>query len=368
MKKVLLVTVQGNHNYGNRFQNYALRLSISRVGFSVEDLTVNPTIFGREDRRSKLLKWRLWMLMGRPGFAERYAKLKKEDGFIRFSERYTPRMLLTEDEVWARDWSEYAFGITGSDQVWHNWHSSFLQRELPYYYLAFLPKEKRLSYAPSFGFTAFPEEDRADHREGIAGMTALSCREADGCALIRELTGREAEKVLDPVLLLSREDWEKIEKKPRFRVKGPFLLQHFLGSVTPEYQDEIDRIRTEQGLALLNVNDLSDPLHYGVSPEEFLWLIHHAKVVCTDSFHASAFSIIFGVGLRVFPRAQEGFTDMFGRIHDLLKPLGLMDLVYGEGECSTLSAALSPEAEAYLKDEREKSLNYLRTSLKTESI
>ena len=363
MNKVLLVTVQGNYNYGNRLQNYALRTIISEMGFLVDDLCFNPTILGREDRRSAMIKWRIWTLLGRRGFRERYAKLRREDRMIRFSERYTPRLLVPAKEVWTRDWSGYAFGVTGSEQVWHNWHHSYCDNELKYYYLSFLPKEKRVSYAPSFGFTAFPEEDLGAHREGLMGMNALSCREAEGCALIRDFTGREAQKVLDPVLLLRPEDWERMEKKPIFSVKRTYLLQFFLGEVTKEYREEIERIRKEQGLELLNINDPSEPEHYGLSPAEFIWLIHHAKAVCTDSFHASAFSVIFGVGLRAFPRVQDGMTDMFGRIRDLLAPLGLMELAYGVGKDGKLSTALDPEAQAHFDAEREKSLLYLKKHL-----
>lgn len=366
MKKVLLVTMQGNHNFGNRLQDYALRQSISRLGFSVDALAVNPGILGQEHRRSKLLKWRIWFLLRRPGFDQLYSNLIREDRYIRFSERYTPRMLLSEDEIPQKDWSVYSYGVTGSDQVWHNWHSTYLKNELKYYYLSFLPKEKRVSYAPSFGFTSFPEEDKELHREGLMGMAALSCRETEGCRLIQDLTGREAVKALDPVFLLECKEWERIEKKPRFPVNKPYLLQFFLGSVTPEYQAEIDRIRQDQDLALLDINDFSEPSHYGISPAEFVWLIHHAKAVCTDSFHASAFSVIFGVGLRAFPRVQKGMTDMFGRIRDLLTPLGLMDLTYGESKDGKLSTALSPEARTVFEAEREKSLNYLKTSLNVE--
>lgn len=364
MKKVLLVTLQGNFNFGNRLQNYALQKSISRLGFSVDNLSFTPSIMGRDDRKSKLWKWRIWVLLGRSGFVERYAKLLREDGIIRFSEKHTPRLLINPNEIRLRNWSEYAYGVTGSDQVWHNWHSACFENELPYYYLEFLPKEKRVSYAPSFGFSSFPQEDLEAHRKGLQGISALSCRETEGCALIRNLIGRDVVKVLDPVLLLQQEVWERLEKRPHFRVKKPYLLQFFLGSVTPEYQAEIDSIREEQGLELLNINDMSNPIHYGISPEEFIWLIHHAKVVCTDSFHASAFSVLFSVGLRVFPRVQEGHKNMFGRIRDLLSPLGLMDLAYGEGKSDKLSTELSQEAKAYLETERENSLNYLKHHLK----
>lgn len=363
MRRILLVTIQGNYNYGNRLQDYALRQSISQLGFSVDDLAVDPIVFGPKNLYLTLLKRHFWAIIGRRGFRERYAILRRDCACIRFSKRYAPRLFISADRLWDEDWSSYDYGVTGSDQVWHNWHGNYIENELKYYYLSFLPREKRISYAPSFGFTAFPEEDLEAHREGLAGMNALSCREAEGCALIRDLTGREAEKVVDPVLLLRPEDWERMEKKPSFSVKRPYLLQFFLGEVTKEYREEIERIRKEQGLELLNINDPSEPEHYGLSPAEFIWLIHHAKAVCTDSFHASAFSVIFGVGLRAFPRSQEGMTDMFGRIRDLLAPLGLMELAYGVGKDGKLSTALDPEAQAHFDAEREKSLGFLRNSL-----
>ncbi len=364
MKKVLLVTLQGNHNYGNRLQNYALRQAIGKLGYCVDNLTVNAEAIDRKTLKSRLLKDRFWVLIRRPGFTEHCAKMQRLYACLRFSERYAPRMYFSSDQVWQKDWSEYAFGVTGSDQVWHNWHHAYMERELEYYYLQFLPKEKRVSYAPSFGFTSFPEEDLPMHWEGLMGMAALSCREAEGSTLIRELTGRQAIKVLDPVFLLDPQEWSGIEKKPRFKIKKPYLLQFFLGTVTGEYRKEIDRIRTERGLEVLNINDPAEPKHYGISPTEFLWLIHNAEAVCTDSFHASAFSVIFGVGLRAFPRVQERMTDMFGRIRDLLTPIGLTDLAFGESRDGKLSTALSQEARSFLDAEREKSMLYLKQYLK----
>ena len=109
------------------------------------------------------------------------------------------------------------------------------------------------------------------------------------------------------------------------------------------------------------MQDLNDPVHYGLSPLEFIWMIHHADIVSTDSFHATVFSVIFGRGLRVFERDRT-YGNMFGRLHDLLEPLGLMENVYGVGDRT--STELSSEAQDYLRKEREKSFNYLRNSLK----
>ena len=155
-----------------------------------------------------------------------------------------------------------------------------------------------------------------------------------------------------------------LEYKPNILLPNKYLLQFFLGDATAEYRTEIKRIAYERGLQILNINDKTDPKHYAIGPDEFIWLVHHADTVCTDSFHASVFSITFERNLRVFHREQRGFKDMFGRLHDLLEPLGLINLVYGEGD--GLSTSLSEDAKACLTNEREVSLNYLRKSLSVE--
>lgn len=366
MKRVLLVTLQGNFNYGNRLQNYALQRAMEQLGFRVDSLTARKGAIKIPGMTKKLWNRKLRYYLGQKEFGASYSRLRRDAACLRFSDKRIHRVYFPYEEIMQKDWSAYDCAVTGSDQVWHNWHSDYLGDELAFYYLAFMAPEKRISYAPSFGFSRFPEEDLEKHREGLAGMKALSCRETEGCRMIRELTGREAEKVLDPVLLLPRAAWEKLERKPRRIGEAPYLLLFFLGEVPEEYKKEIERIRARFGAQILNLNDPSDVDHYGASPEEFLWLIHHAQAVCTDSFHTSAFSVLFGTRLRVFPRKQQQYEDMFGRLHDLLSPLGLMHLAYGQSDGAELSTALSPEAAGVLENEREKSLAYLRRSLGAE--
>ena len=364
VNKVILVTIEDNNNLGNRLQHYALQHSLESLNFEVDTLMVKPLPVSRIIAIKNTIK-KLLVTVGFSKYTASMSKGYRTLQFLAFNNSHFSRIIrMPVDEVRQSDWSGYAFAVTGSDQVWHNWRNRYIPDELTYYYLEFVDESKRVSYAPSFGFKSFPPEDIDQHRRGLMGMRALSCREQEGCELIRELTGREAQKVLDPTLLLRADEWTAIEKKPRFMVPDKYLLQFFLGEVTPEYQAELRRIAEERGLQILNINDKNDPKHYAIGPDEFVWLVHHADTVCTDSFHASVFSITFERNLRVFHREQKGFKDMFGRLHDLLEPLGLMDLVYGEGE--GLRTALSEEAKQYLETEREVSLSYLNKSLSTD--
>lgn len=359
MKDILLVTIQGLYNYGNRLQNYALQTVLEAQGCRVDNLSVvRMNVTGSEGLRCFVKRTLVKLGMERHRYGAALAA--RNHSMAKFSRKYIHRyVFLDRDAVDAYDFSRYDAAVTGSDQVWHNWHR--MARELPYYYLAFMEEKKRVAYAASFGFEEFPPEDVEEHRKGLTGMAALSCREREGCELVRELTGRTAEEVLDPTLLLKAEDWIAIEKKPRWPVPERYLLQFMLGGMAPEYQAEIAGIAKARGLAVVDFNRTRDSRLYGTSPAEFIWLIHHADTVCTDSYHATVFTTIFAGNLRVFERKSAKLGKMFGRLRDLLTLLDLTGNIFGVGE--KLSTELDADALNRLGEERDKSIRYLRRSL-----
>ena len=361
MKKILLLTIEDYENFGNRLQHFALQRKIELYGFTVSSLMLKADISPIKLRLKNIAK-ALMICGGIEKYRSSLGQSKRCEKILFFNKHYFSHIVrILPEQLCNTNWSCYDYAVTGSDQVWHNWHNKSIPDELPLFYLEFIETSKRVSYAPSFGFKSFPPEDVEKHRHGLMEMRALSCREQDGCELIRVLTGREAQKVLDPTLLLTEDEWSEVEKKPHFKLPDRYLLYYFLGDATPEYQTEIKRIADARCLQIININDKTDPIHYAIGPGEFIWLIHHADTICTDSFHASVFSITFKRNLRAFRREQTGFKNMFGRLQDLLEPLGLMSLVFGDGD--GLSTILSEEAKEYLSVERETSLRYLKESL-----
>ncbi|RGZ73188.1 polysaccharide pyruvyl transferase family protein [Agathobacter rectalis] len=225
--------------------------------------------------------------------------------------------------------------ISGSDQVWHKWKHDL--NELPYYYLEFMPKEKRTSYAASFGFEEFPQNDIEQHIKGLQGMNKISCREQSGCNLVHKYVGKEAVRVLDPTLLLSADEWRNIEHKSGdiqiINLKKKYVFMYFLGEITDEYYDFIRSTMEEN-----NINEVFDFFDESKShfvekgPSEFINLIDNAEYVFTDSFHCTVFSLLFNKRFKVFRRQQTGFEKMFGRIEDLLASKGALEHIYGETE------------------------------------
>lgn len=334
MKNALLITLQDNNNIGNRLQNYALQTALEQYGCNVTNLdngyTTKPT-------QKQIIKNNIKKCLGKLG-NKKYADKSKEffNSQLRrlantsFTNKYISDIKqVTYANAFSQPWNSYDFAITGSDQVWHNWHKD--PKELPYYYLEFMPEEKRVSYAASFGFEEFPEEDKAEHIKGLQGMHAISCRESSGCTLIKRETGRDAVHVLDPTLLLSADDWRQAEAPIPENLhinNSRYAFLYFLGEVPNEYQKFIDDLQTTREVKLIDFMDLKDEAIARCGVGEFLSLIDNADYVLTDSFHCTVFSILFQKEFTVFRRKGEGFEKMFGRIEDLLRMTGNTDKAF----------------------------------------
>ncbi|MBQ4432262.1 MAG: polysaccharide pyruvyl transferase family protein, partial [Synergistaceae bacterium] len=113
-----------------------------------------------------------------------------------------------------------------------------------------------------------------------------------------------------------------------------------------------------------NAESIRDFPHYLTHPGEFVYLLEHADFVCTDSFHGTAFSVIFRKNFMAFRRKKTGFEDMFGRIESLLSNLGLMNHVYDSGMTTRPDALNSEAVTSRLEEMRGASLEYLRGCLK----
>ncbi len=316
MKKVVLVTLQGA-NIGNRLQNYALQETIKKYNCIVftpyYNLPENNTI---KKRLINLIKIVLG-LFGVKKYTFMYKRYKKKKAFDIFDDTYIDNRFKVSFKNMT---NEYDVAVTGSDQVWHKWSDD--KNELDYFYLKFISKERRISYGASFGFEKFPQEDIEKHREGLKDIMYLSCREESGNRLINEIVGRDAVVVLDPTLLLSRQEWKKIEKKPR-AVSDKYLLIYFLGEKTSEYMSVIKKIAEDNSLCVIDVNNPKEEDFFYTTPDEFLWLVENASYICTDSFHACVFSIIFQKKFLVFRRVEEGMDNMYGRIETLFMWYGI---------------------------------------------
>ena len=96
--------------------------------------------------------------------------------------------------------------VGGSDQVWNPGTGMNIEP----YFLSFTPKgKKRISYASSFGVTRIPTQYADKFKKLLNGLDFISVREEAGVKIVEEVAQRKAELVLDPTLLLDKEEWKK---------------------------------------------------------------------------------------------------------------------------------------------------------------
>lgn len=343
MKKVGIVTITGGANYGNRLQNYALQTVVEHLGFSAETIDYKPHYPKHEEECGKLWgKIREWKSVGISGSLwdmERLLRKRisqrahpalfndKIENFEAFNRKYihmANRPFCCTDNLDSLDGWYYAF-ITGSDQVWN----PYWEGADPFYFLPFADRNKRIAYAPSFGVSEIPSNLKDIYRSRLGEIPYLSVREDQGREIIRSLIGRDVPVLPDPTLLLNAEEWLQLTDKRSIYPEGKYLLAYFLGKPDYQYHRAIIRYAGKYGLKIRTLNDLMYPALYAADPTVFLNLVAHAGLVCTDSFHASVFSIIFNRPFVVFARNGCSKKEaMSSRIITLLGSFQLTDRMF----------------------------------------
>lgn len=321
--------MQDNNNIGNRLQNFALQYVLSKYTDNIVNLDngygdiPSPTL-------KSITKQTIKILLAKIGIKKFQFKLQKQRNWQirhkaneKFSSDYIKSITTVNySNVYQKGWKNIDVAVVGSDQVWHNWHRN--KNELEFYYLEFLPKKKRVSYAASFGFEDFPEEDLKKHIKGIKGMNYISCREKSGCKLVKEVIDQEVPHVLDPTLLLTSNEWQKllVGANKYSKTQRNYAFLYFLGDIPTEYKKEISNKIKKKKLKVINFLDFTNNSISSCGPLEFVSLIENADYVFTDSFHCTVFSILFNKQFEVFRRKEEGMEKMFGRIEELLVNTG----------------------------------------------
>lgn len=353
MKKIAIITLV-DYNIGNRLQNYALQNTLEKIGLDVTTLRYQSAQLRKVEMKD--IPRGLLGLVGIKRFQKRYWNLKRKRRYENFNkDKLSMGMNINIDNL-DNIVDSYDYYIAGSDQVWHNWKLG--KKELEYFYMMFAPTNKRLTYAPSFGFETFPEEDIEIHKQGLLNLKALSCREHDGCDLIKGLVGIEAQQLIDPTFLLDLNTWKMMEKMPKWaNEREKYILCYFLGSTTEDYKQYISKYAKKKSCKLIFVYSGSSYNEYSVMPDEFLYLLDKAEFVFTDSFHACAFSLIYEKQFIAFPRVQKNMEGMRGRIDTLFSMLDMNSRWYVDADPED---AIDISYKKIIRDEKEKALNYLK--------
>jgi len=344
-------------------------------GFTVETLVVDNLPSNSEGRARKLIE-KVKTLKGKSISEVSRVVYAKVSDTIYKSEYKNSRMIRTEKfkeftELYINETEysisdnnipediadRYDYFVVGSDQVWNPYYT----KGSPIYFLGFAPRDRRFSYAASFGISQIPHEYRELYQRGLLDMEYLSVRENDGSRIIRELTGIDVPVHVDPTLLLTKEQWLAISKQASNKPKGPYVLTYFLGGIPENHRNQIKNMAKANSLEVINLGDIREKETYRTGPGEFIDYINDCALFCTDSFHGAVFSILLRKPFIVYERTDYA---MFSRLSTLLEKFNLQSRKIEK--IDNIEDAFKIDFShilTILEAERNKSVDYLRNCL-----
>ncbi|WP_286312148.1 polysaccharide pyruvyl transferase family protein [Romboutsia ilealis] len=358
--KIGISTIIDNTNYGNRLQNYASKKVLLNMELNPE--TLNPIFEDKYKFYSKhLIKRIIVNLANILNFKnEEIIQRLRVIRFESFTNKFVPnkKFFINDLNDLSNMVKDFDYFITGSDQVW-NYN---FRPNLDIDFLQFVEKDKRVAYAPSFGVSEIPNQYKEEYTKYLNEMSYLSVREHAGQKIIKDLTGRDSEVLIDPTMMLDKEEWLKVTSKPKCMPKKKYLLTYVLGNQTEEFKAFVSKLAKEKNLEILNLLDpLNKDIHC-VDPGEFVYLINESDVVITDSFHGAVFSILMQTPFVIFER-QDKEVSMNSRIDTLVSTFKM------ESRLSTHIKSIDDvynidfsHIDGILKHEREKAINYLKNA------
>lgn len=367
-KKVGIITICDYTNYGNRLQNYAVQEIIEKIGFNAVTLKnrVNNTAYNQKSIFAKILYHhiRLFSLFLKKIRIRYYRRplAERTNRFRAFTKKHIKEseFVLSASHIPAEKLESFAYFVTGSDQVWnpeYRYGSSFD-------FLTFAPRQKRIAFSPSFGVSAISDVYTENYRKWLTEMGHLSVREETGAWLIKELTGRDAEVLVDPTLLLTKEEWLEISGVLKEKPKVPYLLSYFLGEISRNKKRWIKKIAEKNNLYILELADIKKEAYFSADPGEFIDLIHTASIVMTDSFHGAIFSIILQTPFVIFDRIEKHQEVMSSRIQTLLKTMNLEGRHFSRiHETETIFEVDFEQTRHIIQEERQKAVEYITHAL-----
>lgn len=326
MKRVGIITIHKINNYGAIEQAYALNKFLRNLDYDVKTIDFQTYRVAESYRIFYPIKSRMDIIRNGQALLY-YFKLKRRNRrFSQFLDSMIPMTKRTyfSNEELQNEQFDFEYYICGSDQIWNtyckNYNSAFI--------LAFARnKGIRISYAASMGAADICEEQRKEFQEELSDYRGISVRENSAVKVISELAGKEVTHVVDPVFLLQENEWRQIASKRL--IKEPYIFFYFVHGDLPGMRDYVKNLSATTGLpiAVANMNlremQYKNKKFYDAGPREFLSLIENAEYVCTNSFHASAFSILFKKKFMVFTDTSKGKGVTSSRIYSILSTFGL---------------------------------------------
>jgi hypothetical protein len=328
--RVGIVTFHAANSCGAVLQAYALCRTLAEFGCRPSVIDYRPKFIAARPtpmaRRPAGIAEKVLRKLRNRQFTESLKSVVRSRRYERFRRRFLPT---TERTYWSieelrADPPRVDVCICGSDQIWNqNLLGERLELD-PTFFLDFAPPGvRRVAYAPSQGGVPFPEDVRGQIAALLEKFSAISGREDDVGANVRQLTGREAPTVLDPTLLV--QDYSAVTRSPR-RAPRQYIAAFPL-DYSPQFIACVRKARELLGLPVVNIGARplpgADFNRNCLGPSEWLGWMRNASFVCTNSFHGTALSLVFRRNFAAFSFYLRPANNV--RMQGILQQIGLSE-------------------------------------------
>lgn len=371
MKKVGIITFHRAINYGAVLQAFALQKTLENLNVEVEIIDYQNTALNKSNsiirkpkiyKKTKYKKLKEWYI--------KYKNIKnqkeweiKHSNFTRFRNK---NLKLSEKNIEQKKDNKsinYDIVICGSDQVWNPEITNGLDK---IYFSDIKSSSIKASYAASVGDLRVLNGHEKDFIEKINKMDYVSTREKDLSEFIKSKTNKKAVQVLDPTLLLQAKNYIELVKEPK-NIPDNYLLIYKMQNNKDLYKTA-EKIAKELNLKIIEIGFKTNKnitFIESASPGEFLWYFKNAKYIITNSFHGTAFSIIFQKNFVTFPHKSVG-----QRMIDFLNSIDLTERLlysYNEYDKRVLEEINYTHPLELLEIRKKKSLKYIEEVVQTDA-
>ena len=356
-KKTATLTFQSADNYGAALQAYALHKALIKIGVENEVLNYQCKYMGTPYglaalRRKGVIRWFL-------GIAYYIVRMPRRKKFREFRSliKMTPALNLTELHGLENHYDAF---IVGSDQVWND---SITDLDPSYFFDFVKSQQKKLTYGASFGFESMSDDLKPKYSDLLKDFNVFNMREESGVKIVESLLNKSANLVLDPTMLLAKEEWDALSRPVIKKDKYILVYQVTVSAFALRTARDLAR---STGYDVITVpfplgGFLRSRLELSAGPIEWIRLIRDAEIVVTDSFHGCAFSILYNKDFYVC------LTDAATRIYNLLNIFQLKDRIcVSDCELETTKKIDWESVNGKLNEERKKSIGALKVMLGVE--
>lgn len=349
-------------NYGSALQSWAMKESINKLGYHAKLIDYCPDILKDKDPLDPMKN--MW---DKDSESRRLCELSLpaiKENYYKFEDFYTNEFDRTKKVYDSSNFNEVVKDenlsgfVCGADTI-------FCVDEFGIddgYYANYdcMKNGYAVSYAASFGDSHFTEETYKLLDERLHNFKAIGIRENGMVPYIKERVKVPVSKVIDPTLLLTKEEYSSIVNETKEEEKYLLLYSR---RYNPKMFEYAEKIAKEKGLKIIDISLRADyegkhKMAYNAGVEEFLGLVKNADYVVTNSYHGMIFCLLFEKDFVIFSREQ---CDT--KIVEVLEMIDLKDRMLITGEEEFNKKIDFKKIKDILKKEREKSIEFLKMEL-----